>query len=104
MVKIKIKKTINPAIEAEEGKRFWLQDGRVLKSVEELAEALEEMSQSVWEHHVTVQKNDFANWVEDVFGEKKIGLAIRASKDPKTAAKKAKARTKETKLLSFLYF
>ena len=46
MVKIKIKKTINPAIEAEEGKRFWLQDGRILKSVEELAEALEEMSQS----------------------------------------------------------
>ena len=54
---------------------FFLSDGRPLKSLLELADAFEDMTDDIFKHHVTDAKNDFAKWVQDVFGDE--GLAIR---------------------------
>ena len=48
------------------------------------------------------EKNDFANWVEGVFGQKQLGAAIRKSKTPRAAAKKLQAKSEDTKFWSFL--
>ena len=101
--KIASKKNV-PAImaETEPEKSFWLCDGRALKSLKELSQALENMDISVWEHHVTSEKNDFANWIEGVFGESQLGAAIRKVKSPRTAAKRIEAKLEIPKFWSFL--
>ena len=96
------KKVIVASAEVEPEKSFWLCDGRSLKSLNELAKALETMDDGVWEYHVTVDKNDFANWIEDVFGEKTLGSSIRKAKSPATAAKRISSRVQGPKFWTFL--
>jgi len=78
-------------------KSFWMSDGRTLKSLADLKDALETMTQEVWNYHVTSEKNDFANWVEGVFGEKQLGLSLRKVKSPKTAAKRVASKLEVSK-------
>ncbi len=57
--------------------RFWLSDGRVIKNLDELIEALRTMKESVFEFHANKQKNDFSNWIRDVLGDKGLAEKIR---------------------------
>ncbi len=61
-------------------KRFILKDGRLLKDMVELSHALEHMSDDVFNHHVNSYRNDFKNWVADVFGEKELASQIEKAK------------------------
>jgi len=83
--------------DTEPEKSFWMCDGRTLKNLRELKEALETMDTEVWNNHVTAEKNDFANWVEGVFGDKQLGLSLRKVKSPKTAAKRVAAKLEVSK-------
>lgn len=56
-------------------KHFILENGIRLKNILELANALEEMPDKVYNHHTT-GKNDFKTWIEQVFQEKQIAKAI----------------------------
>jgi len=67
---------------------FWCSDGIILKNLKELSGALKKMNKETFQNHVNEEKNDFANWVEDVLG------------DPETASKLRKAKTKTTALKS----
>ncbi len=60
---------------------FHLEGGVVLTSLRDLSSALATMPPEVWAHHVTGERNDFANWIEHVF------------KDPKLAEKTLKAES-----------
>ena len=91
---VKSKKVINAEINAEPEKCFWLCDGQILKNLKELAKALDKMSNEVFSYHVNKNKNDFAKWVEDVFGERKLAIDLKKAKTPKTAAKKIKIKIK----------
>ncbi len=51
---------------------FYLYGGGTLKSIEELASALKTMDDEVFLHHVHSGKNDFANWIRDVFSDRKL--------------------------------
>ncbi len=66
--------------EAPHDKRFVLKDGRVLKDLIELAHALEYMSDDVFNHHVNNSKNDFRNWVRDVFSQKELAAELEKAK------------------------
>ncbi|MBN2567665.1 hypothetical protein JXB02_06310 [Candidatus Woesearchaeota archaeon] len=48
---------------------FWLKNGRPMKSLRDFYENLFLMDDEVFSHHVTAEKNDFANWVRDVLGD-----------------------------------
>ncbi len=48
-------------------KHFVLQDGRKLESLYQLVDELETMGEETFRHHVNDLRNDFANWVRDVF-------------------------------------
>ncbi|KHO46601.1 MAG: hypothetical protein QS98_C0002G0049 [archaeon GW2011_AR3] len=67
----------------EPGQAFHAIDGSSYASLSDFANALEHMSDDTFYYHVTDSKNDFHNWIKDVFQE------------PKLAEKLLHARTKE---------
>jgi len=66
---------------------FWLNDGRVIKDIDELAKALEKMHDDIFNHHVTDNRNDFANWIRDVIKDKGLAKKIAASRTKADAHK-----------------
>ncbi|MBI2663838.1 hypothetical protein HYX10_00665 [Candidatus Woesearchaeota archaeon] len=65
-------------MEAPSGKQFVLNDGRLLKNIKELADALEHMSDDVFKHHVAPGKNDFSIWVSEVLQENDLADDLTA--------------------------
>jgi hypothetical protein len=83
---------------------FYLFDGRVIKSKKELTEALKNMNDGVFFHHVNSNNNDFANWLRDVFKEKALAqkLVKCKTKDEVLACitgKKIKKKSKTPKIV-----
>jgi hypothetical protein len=62
--------------EAPQEYEFHLKDGKKLRSVFELVDALEEMHDDVFKEHVNEMKNDFSNWIKDVFEESHVAREI----------------------------
>ena len=56
---------------------FYTTDGKVIKSLEELPSALEQMHNGAFYFHVNVVKNDFASWVKHVFNKKALANKIQ---------------------------
>jgi hypothetical protein len=59
-------------------KFFYAQDGSVIKSLKDLSASLLSMNDAVFNHHVTNERNDFANWINDVFNLSKLAIEISA--------------------------
>ena len=49
----------------EGGMCFWVHNGPVLKSLDELRDTLKNMSDDTFAHHVFGDKNDFAKWADE---------------------------------------
>jgi hypothetical protein len=62
-------------------KEFILIDGRRLKDIKELAFALGDMADNVFWHHVNDARNDFVNWVNDVFEDKELAESMKNARD-----------------------
>ncbi|MEI8104133.1 MAG: hypothetical protein WCG84_04515 [Candidatus Moraniibacteriota bacterium] len=65
---------------------FWLADGGGLASPEALAEALEQMTEAQFAYHTERDGNDFARWIEGVFGDKKLARLIVKQKTAQQSA------------------
>lgn len=70
---------------APDAQSFWVADGQILNSLAALATAFAEMEKAIFTHHVTAEKNDFADWVELVLGDVQCASSLRKAKTPKTA-------------------
>jgi hypothetical protein len=68
-------------------KVFWCHDGRVMKNLDELSAALREMSEETFRYHVTVDRNDFSKWVEDVIGDHELSAVLKNSSTRSQAGK-----------------
>jgi hypothetical protein len=64
---------------------FWVNQGPILKDMQELADALKTMSEKMFAHHVNKDRNDFADWVEGVLKDADAAAALRKAKKPNTA-------------------
>jgi len=51
---------------------FHLRDGTAIKSIEELALRLDNISDEDFTFHVNEEKNDFSNWIKDVFDQAEL--------------------------------
>jgi hypothetical protein len=60
---------------------FILCNGRPVKNVRELADALGEIGEDVFRHHVNPEKNDFATWVKDIFRDEELAQQLAGTKD-----------------------
>ena len=76
---------------------FWLNNGPILKNLEELANALPEMSDETFSHHVNKEKNDFSSWIKDVLGDKKLANGLLSSRSKESALKKVRNRINSLK-------
>jgi hypothetical protein len=70
---------------------FWCHDGRKLRNLQELAEALKAMSEETYRHHVSEYNNDFANWVANVILDEGLSQSLRAARSPQQAAETIEA-------------
>jgi hypothetical protein len=73
-------------------KVFWCHDGRVMKNLNELVVALREMSKETFRYHVTMDKNDFSNWVREVIGDEILAEDLQKATTPTAAAEKVEKR------------
>jgi hypothetical protein len=64
-------------VEVTPDKYFVLCDGRKVKSCKELADILQSINDDMFKYHVTDTKNDFSNWINDVFGEQDLAKKIK---------------------------
>lgn len=76
---------------------FWCHDGQILKSIKELKQALELMSDETYAYHANREKNDFSKWIRDIIGDEKLARDLSKSLDKHQAYDHVKAR--ETFLL-----
>ena len=67
--------------EAPEEHHFIVADGKKLKNIIELADALETMSEEIFRHHANEFRNDFATWVKDVFYDHSLADDISKAKN-----------------------
>lgn|SRR3989338_604714 len=51
---------------------FRLINGKKIKNPFGLINALDRMPDEVFYHHVNPQRNDFSNWIRDIFKQKKL--------------------------------
>ena len=56
---------------------FYVHDGKIIKSFEELKYVLEVMSVLAFEYHVNEKKNDFSEWVRYVFDSDELAESIK---------------------------
>ena len=64
---------------APKTKYFWVVDGTVIRSLKELAEAIDAMDNNIFQHHANSERNDFATWVKDVFELENLSRELRTT-------------------------
>ena len=76
---------------------FWVNNGPILKNLEELANVLPEISDDTFQHHVNNEKNDFSNWIKDVVGDQQLANDLLSSKSKYSALNKIRNRLNSLK-------
>lgn len=76
------KKTL---VYADSKTSFWIVDGQILNSLMALQNVLSSMEKEVYAHHVTKDRNDFADWVEKVLEDGDCAKALRSAKTVSSA-------------------
>ncbi len=71
---------------------FWVCDGNILKNIKEIPSALKKMKKNVFKHHVNKEKNDFANWINDIIKDTKLAKELYKIKDKKKIISKITQR------------
>ncbi|PIY60620.1 hypothetical protein COY95_00855, partial [Candidatus Woesearchaeota archaeon CG_4_10_14_0_8_um_filter_47_5] len=60
---------------------FYHRNGTAIKSLPELLEILRRTDDESFHHHLSQHHNDYANWVEHVFGNYELALQLRTVHD-----------------------
>lgn len=85
--------------EVPQGKEFYCKDGKVFKRMEDLANALKKIDDPTFSTHVSGEKNDFANWVEDVVGDVVLASKLKRAQKQDTMCRITNSRVAELSLL-----
>lgn len=56
--------------------RFYFKDGKIASSLKDLYYMMNDISDDTFYHHVSIERNDFANWVKDVLKQPTIAKEI----------------------------
>ena len=55
---------------------FVLHGGKTIKDLDELVQVLRSIDKKTFEYHVNDSKNDFANWIQYVFKNRRLAESI----------------------------
>ena len=94
----KTKKEKLAVINAKDELRFWINNGPILKNLEDLKNALKKISEKTFKYHVNKEKNDFANWVKNVLSDKILANKLAKIKTVKTMIKAVEEELKKYKI------
>ena len=59
---------------------FRFANGKAAANLHELRDALAEVDDAVFSHHVNAQRNDFAAWIRDVLGRTELAEKVMAAR------------------------
>ena len=79
---------------------FYCADGSVIHNLTELEHKLRTMSEQAFRHHVSQSKNDFHNWIRDVFQDYELAnqlLRAKTQAESATAVRKHIAKAVKAK-------
>lgn len=62
---------------------FKLCNGKEIKSIDELKSILKKIDDSTFNFHVNGERNDFYNWIKDVFQDKTLAIMVKNISDRK---------------------
>ena len=82
-----------------EDKIFWVNDGRILRNLNDLSSALADISEETFIYHVNKEKNDFKNWISEVVGDKKLANGIAKAKSKEHMLNKVNKRINQLESL-----
>ena len=71
-----VKKDANIRRKLKPEHHFDLADGKKIKTLFELADELEVMSDEIYNHHATDDRNDFSNWIGEVYQEQELARKV----------------------------
>lgn len=71
---------------------FYCIDGAILKNLKELTEKLKSMGREAYAHHANMHRNDFHNWIKDVYGNERLAKRVASAKNSKEASKMLEAQ------------
>lgn len=66
--------------DVSDDKRFWCQDGKSIRNLRELGEALVDISDDTYRHHSGEGRNDFSKWTREVVGDEKLASDLGQAK------------------------
>jgi len=90
------KKLIKKEMMSVEGEMcFWVNNGPVLKNMNELCDAFRTMDQNVFDYHVSSEKNDFAKWVDEALHDADLAKKLLKYTDPASMLKVIEAHIKK---------
>jgi len=78
--------------DAPADRAFWCCDGRVFRSMKDLADGLADMSDEAFSYHSNNEKHDFSNWLADVIEDEKLAKDLSNSLTRREAAKRVNDR------------
>jgi len=76
----------------EPTKEFYLKDGRIVKNLIELFDAILDMDESTFRYHRNNEKNDFYNWIMHVVCDVRLANDIARAKTKTTTLRRIKER------------
>lgn len=76
-------RVVNLTRDVPEHQYFVLANGQPVKHVGELAAILDQLEDHVFNHHVTPDRNDFHNWIKDVFEDVELARKVTGVGDKK---------------------
>ncbi|MBI2133967.1 hypothetical protein HYU11_04765 [Candidatus Woesearchaeota archaeon] len=71
---------------------FWINNGPIVKSLNELSSGLKGITDVQFTHHLNKEKNDFSKWVNDVIGDAELAEDLKKVKTKTAAIKKINER------------
>jgi hypothetical protein len=71
---------------------FWSIDGRILRDMKDLKEALDIMTVETFRYHCNDVKKDFSNWVKDIVKDEKLAKELEQTADLEQARKAVDTR------------
>lgn len=74
---------------------LWIINGDILRSLRELIKELKIMNEEAFRFHVNKEKNDFAKWVREVIGDRKLAAKLRKAKTRDKALRFINERIKQ---------
>ncbi len=85
-------------MEVEPELSLWLTNGTTVKSLSDLASAMKKMKAADYKEHVNPERNEIAEWVQEVLNDESLARALRKAKGKLTAAQQVEKEIKALKI------